>query len=67
MRSSSDLSLGMNNCKGWLIPSSHRITKEEGPLEAMWSIPSFETGTTLYFCKYWHVILKILGGLQKLK
>lgn len=43
MKSSSDLSLGMNNCEGWLTLYSHRITKEEGPLEAMWSIPSFKT------------------------
>lgn len=42
MKSSSDLSLGMNNCEGWLTLCSHRITKE-GPLEAMWSIPSFKT------------------------
>lgn len=48
MRSSSNLPLGMNYCKGWLIPSSHRITKEEGPLEAMLSMPSFDTGPTIF-------------------
>lgn len=56
MRSSCDLSFGVNNCEGWITPYSHRITKEEGPLEVVWPSPSLKAGSTLQLDHYvdWH-------------